>query len=311
MNAFDIIEKEVKSHAKTVIIGHIQPDGDCMGSSFGLAHIIEDNYGIKPIIVNQAIRRFDFLGKWTLPGEADYSDAFAIQVDNSTRERSADPSFMSAPAVLKIDHHIVVDSYGTWNIEEQLSSCCQIIAQHAIGKALKISPAAAEALYMGMVTDTGRFAYSGVDAATLSVASRLLSTGFDMPLLMQRIDRRSLDELSFMGWCYQNLAISEGGVPWLYVPQEIIERHHLSPDMVSQALSVMRNIEGHPVYVLFADLEGKVRVEFRSEGIDIVAVAVAFGGGGHKCACGARIAEAGMIPAVVKALEAYVPRAQS
>ena len=133
MNAFEIIEREIARHSSTVIIGHIQPDGDCMGSSFGLFHLIRDNYGIdhlirdnygiEPIIVNQPIRRFDFLGEWNAPGSVDYADAFVIQVDNSTRERSADPSFISAPAILKIDHHLVVDSYGSWNIERQTSSC--------------------------------------------------------------------------------------------------------------------------------------------------------------------------------------------
>lgn len=308
MNAFDIIAHQITRWGKVVIIGHIQPDGDCMGSSFGLAHIIQDNWGIKPIIVNQPIRRYDFLGSWQLPGTVDFSDAFAIQVDNSTRTRSADPAFMTSPAILKIDHHIVVDSYGHWNVEQQLSSCCQIIAGQAFEKGLTISPEAAQALYMGMVTDTGRFAYSGVDATTLSIASRLLETGFDMPSLISRIDMRSMSSVSFIGWCYSQLQISDGGIPWLYVTQETIDRYSLSPDMVSEALSVMRNIEGHPIYVLFADLGDKVRVEFRSDGIEIVDVAVKFGGGGHKFACGARLETSGMIPDVIRELEKYQPK---
>ena len=306
MNAFDIIESEIGKHAKTVIIGHIQPDGDCMGSSFGLFHLIKDNWGITPVVVNQDIRRFHFLGSWTLPGNTDYSDAFVIQVDNSTRLRSADPSFMNAPSILKIDHHIVTDSYGNWNIEKQLSSCCQIIAEEAFSKGLKVSAEAAQALYMGMVTDTGRFAYDGVDASTLEVASLLLKTGFDMPSLIERIEVRSIESVRFMAQCYNDLRISEGGVPWIYVKQETIDRYHLSPDMVSQALSVMRNIEGHPVYVLFADLEGKVRVELRSERIPVVSVAMKFGGGGHNYACGARLAGAHMIPDVIRELESVL-----
>ena len=282
MNAFEIIEREIARHSSTVIIGHIQPDGDCMGSSFGLFHLIRDNYGIEPVIVNQPIRRFDFLGKWNAPGSVDYTEAFVIQVDNSTRERSADPSFTSAPAILKIDHHLVVDSYGSWNIERQTSSCCQIIAEEAIEAGLVISPMAAQALYMGMV-------------------------GFDMPTLISRIEMRNLDTVRFLAQCYNDMQISPKGVLWLYVTQETIDRFHLSPDMVSQALSVMRDIEGHPIFVLFADLDGRIRVEFRSDRIRIVDVAVKFGGGGHPCACGARLDSPDMIAQVVEELGKYMP----
>lgn len=308
MNAFDIIEKEIGRHAKTVVIGHIQPDGDCLGSSMGIAKIIEDNWGVRPVVVNQPIARFSFMGKWTLPGQTDYSDAFVIQVDNSTRDRSADPSFMEAPAILKIDHHLVVDSYGHWNVEEILSSCCEIIARHAFEKGLEITPEAASFLYTGMVTDTGRFAFSGVNADTLMTASKLVATGFDMPALISRLDMRSMDSARYAAHCCENLQISEGGVLWLYVPDEVQRRFNLSVDQVSEALGVMRGIEGHPVWVLFSDLDGKIRVELRSDRINIVEVARAFGGGGHACACGARLSGPGQIPDVVKALEAYMPR---
>lgn len=306
MNAFEIIEREMAKYPKTVIVGHIQPDGDCIGASLGLKYLIEDNYGVTPIVVNQAISRFEFLGTWTLPANVDYSDAFVIQVDNSTRERSADPAFIGAPSILKIDHHIVMDSYGHENVEELLSSCCEIIAAHAIGRNLKISQDAARCLYTGMVTDTGRFAYPSVGPDTLRIAARLLDTGFDMSFLIARINERSMDNVRFIIYAYSQLRISEKGVVYMYITQDVIDRFHLTPDMVSEALSCMRDIKGHPIFVLFADLDGKIRVEFRSDRIKINQVAVAFGGGGHAFACGARLDDSSMIPAVVKELEKYL-----
>lgn len=306
MNAFEIIEREITKYPKTVIIGHIQPDGDCVGASLGLKYLIEDNYGVSPVVVNQAISRFEFLGAWTLPGNVDYSDAFVIQVDNSTRERSADPEFMGAPSILKIDHHIVMDSYGHENIEELLSSCCEIIASHAMARNLKISQDAARCLYAGMVTDTGRFAYPSVGPDTLRIAARLLDTGFDMSFLIARINERTMDNVQFMAHAYSQLRISEKGVLYMYVTQDVIDRFHLTPDMVSEALSCMRDIKDHPIFVLFADLNGKVRVEFRSDRIKINQVAVAFGGGGHAFACGARLDDSSMIPDVVRELEKYL-----
>ena len=50
-NSFDIIKQEIKNYSKVVVIGHIQPDGDCVGSSLGMAHLIKDNFGIDAIVV--------------------------------------------------------------------------------------------------------------------------------------------------------------------------------------------------------------------------------------------------------------------
>ncbi len=307
MNAFEIIEREIIKYPKTVVIGHIQPDGDCIGASLGLKYLIEENYGISPIVVNQPIARFGFLGSWNLPGSVDYSDAFVIQVDNSARERSADPSFMAAPSILKIDHHIVMDSYGHENIEELLSSCCEIIASHAIRRKLKIGADAARCLYAGMVTDTGRFSYPSVDSSTLRTAATLLDTGFDLSFLISKINERSMDSVNFIIHAYSQLRVSPGGVLYMYITQDVIDRYHLTPDMVSEALSCMRDIKGYPIFVLFADLNGKIRVEFRSDRIKINQVAVEFGGGGHAFACGARLDDASRIPDVVKELEKYIP----
>lgn len=310
MNAFDIIEREIKKYPKTVIIGHIQPDGDCIGSSLGMKYLLRDNYGIEAIVVNQDIKRFDFLGTWTKPGTVDFSNTFVIQVDNSVRNRSADTSFMDAPSILKIDHHIVMDSYGHENVEELLSSCCEIIASHAIKKGLKFSKDAAMALYTGMVTDTGHFIYAGVDANTLKVASILLETGFDMTDAMSRIKQRGMNNVDFIAYAYSMLSVSEKGVLNIYIPQSIIDKYSLTPDMVSEALSCMRDIKDHPIYVLFADLDGKIRVEFRSNRIKINQVAEKFGGGGHAFACGARISSTSEIPAVIAELEKYMPKLQ-
>lgn len=307
MNAFDIIEREIRNYPKVAVIGHIQPDGDCMGSTFGMKYLLKDNYGIDATVINQGIKRFEFLGDWILPGNTDFKDTFVIQVDNSVRGRSADPEFINAPYVLKIDHHIVTDSYGDENIEEMLSSCCEIIAHHAIDKGLKLSKESARALYIGMVTDTGHFCYPGVNANTLSIASKLLETGFDMADAMQRISQRGLNNVLFIKKAYSLLEISEKGVPYIYITQDIIDEYNLSPDMVSEALSCMRDIKDHPIFVLFADLEGKIRVEFRSQKIRIVQVAEKFGGGGHAFACGARLKSKDEIPTVIEELEKYMP----
>lgn len=302
-NSFDIIKKEIGNYSKVVVIGHIQPDGDCVGSSLAVAHIIKDNFGIDAIVVNQELKRFNFLGTWTLPCNTDYSDAFVIQVDNATSARSADPDFINAPCILKIDHHVVVDSYGKYNVEKQKPSCCEIIAEDAINAGLIIGQEAARCLYTGMVTDTGRFAYPGVSADTLRVAATLLDTGFDLGELMANINRREMKNVKFIGYAYSQLQCTEKGVLWMYIPQSAIDSFGLSNDMVSEALSTMQSIKDHPVYVLFSDLYDKIRVEFRSDRIKLNQVAAMFGGGGHNFAAGARLDSTDQIPNVLAELD--------
>lgn len=303
-NLFDIVEKEIKNYKKTVIIGHIQPDGDCLGSSLGMYNLIKDNYGSEAIVVNQPIKRYEFLGSWTLPYNTVYDeDTFVIHVDNASAPRSADPDFIKAGCILKVDHHMVVDSYGTYNVEETLSSCCEIIVKHALDKGLKISQDAARALYCGMVTDTGRFMYPSVNGDTLRRGAALLDTGFDMSDLFAALNARTMDNVNYIATCYQELKFSEKGVAWMYITQDIIDRYHLTPDMVSEALSTMRDIKGHPVMVLFADLGDLIRVEFRSDRIKLNQIAAQFGGGGHAFAAGARLTTKEEIPQVIEALE--------
>lgn len=308
-NLFSIIEEQLELHKdrKVAVIGHVQPDGDCMGSTFGMKYLLKDNYGVDAMVINQPIKRFEFLGEWTLPGETDFSNTFVIQVDNAVKVRSADQEFVNAPFILKVDHHIVIESYGDANIEEQLSSCCEIIAKHAIERGLRFSEESARALYVGMVTDTGHFCYPSVNAETLSIASKLLESGFDMPGTMSRIAERGVNNVMFIKKAYSLLNISEKGIPNIYITQDVIDEYQLTPDMVSEALSCMRDIKGHPIFVLFADLNGKIRVEFRSNRIKIVQVAEKFGGGGHAFACGARLDSADKIPEVIAELEKYMP----
>ncbi len=305
MNIFDIVEKEIgkERDREVFIIGHIQPDGDCIGSSLGMKHLIEDNYGIQVRAVNQPIRRFEFLGSWESPGGKSYDRSFVIQVDNATRERSADTACNDAELILKIDHHIVVDSYGHYNVEETLASCAELIARDAISKGLKISQDAAKCLYTGIVTDTGRFMYPGVDSSTFRTAAVLLETGFDMSQILSKISERSIGSVNYIAYAYSQLKMTEKGVLWIYIPQETIDRFQLTPDIVSMALECMRNVSHHPVSVLFADLNGLVRVEFRSDRVRLDHVAAHFGGGGHAFAAGARLSSPDLIPDVLRELD--------
>lgn len=302
-NSFDVIRKELPNYSKVVIIGHIQPDGDCVGSSLGMKHLLKDNFGVDAIVVNQELARFSFLGEWTLPGIVDYSDAFVIQVDNATRARSADPDFINAPCILKIDHHLVIDSYGHYNVEKKKPSCCEIIAEDAINAGLEIGKEAARCLYTGMVTDTGRFSFPGVTADSLRTASRMLDTGFDFPQLMADISKREMRNVKFTAYAYNQIQITEKGVVWMYIPQSAIDSFGITYDMVNDALSVMHAIAGHPVYVLFSDLYDKIRVEFRSDRVKLNQVAEYFGGGGHNFAAGARLSSADRIPEVLAELD--------
>lgn len=145
---------------------------------------------------------------------------------------------------------------------------------------------AAMCLYAGRVTDTGRFAYPSVGPDTLRSATILLCTGFNMGFLISRINERSMENVNFVMQC--NLADDKrkGGGVHVHHPG----CHRQIPSYSghgSETLSCMRDIRNHTIFVLFADLNGKVRVESMSDRIMINQVAVAFGGDGHAFACGA------------------------
>lgn len=136
-------------------------------------------------------------------------------VDTGSSDRISNPNFSLCRELVKIDHHPNVEPYApTLWVEEDCSSCCEMIAALAetFPETLKLDAQAAACLYLGMVTDSGRFRFPGVNGDTLRRAAFLMDAGVDTERLYARLYLREFDSFRFEAWVYDRLQRTENGV---------------------------------------------------------------------------------------------------
>lgn len=175
----------------------------------------------------------DLVDKYTVDidySKVDYSnDVLAIILDTANRERIDDDSYLKCKEIIKIDHHVVVDSYGDINYEDSsASSASQLVARlYKDNDALKIYEDGAAALYLGIVGDTSRFLYRNTDERTFDVCIALLKTGIDIVEIYNRIYLRSASELEVNKFILNNYQV-EGGVAYYILTNDDLKKLNIS-----------------------------------------------------------------------------------
>ena len=290
-----ILEK-IKAYDKIFIFRHFRPDGDAVGSTKGLQRILQLSFPNKKIYLQNAdfSQYLSFLGgeDELLPDE-EYADALGIVLDTATVERISNKKFSLCKELVKIDHHIPIQSYGVaeW-VEEQRSSTCEMIAYFYVTfqDELTIDSQAATYIYTGMVTDSGRFRFREVSGETMRLAGAMLDQNIDVDTLYAHLYMKEFDEFKFESYVYEKMNISENGVAWLYVDSAMKEQFSLSNEQASAAVSYMDSIKNSLIWLAFIDNgDGSIRVRLRSRFVTVSELAERYHGGGHACAAGATV----------------------
>lgn len=309
-NNYDIkrrILDKIKEYDRIVISRHIRPDGDAVGSTQGLAGMLRLSFPEKDIrVINSDHSDYvSFLGDED--GEADdafYSDALVIVLDTATPDRVSNKKYTLGREKVKIDHHIDIKPYGdiSW-VEEERSSVCEMIADFYLTfrDELKLDVTAATCIYTGMVTDSGRFRFRSVTGETLRCAAALLDMGIDTDTLYARLYLEDFDYLKFKAYVYLNMKMTEHGVAYIYVDNEMRERFSLTDEEASNTVSCLDSIKDSIIWIAFIDnRDGTIRVRLRSRFVTINKLAEKYRGGGHDCASGATLYSADEIDALLR-----------
>lgn len=290
---FNQILEEIKKYNTILIHGHIRPDGDCYGSQFGLYHILKENFPEKDIhVVGTTSEYVSFLGtpeKDSITDEM-YNGALAIVVDCGSADRVSDPRYTLADKVIKIDHHIAQVHYGDIvYVEEDTPSCSQIITKFAVETGLRFNEEAAFALYTGIVTDTGRFRFRGVDSNTMMMAATLLSYGVDVEKLDNYLSVESMNVVKLKGYVLQNAVFTDTGIAYVKITKDVKASFNVSDEEAASQVGLFGSVEGYPCYCLFIEYDNEIRIRIRSRGPRVDKLANNYGGGGHEKAAGARL----------------------
>ncbi len=299
MNANENMKKildKIKEYDKIYLFRHFRPDGDAIGSTKGLQRILQLSFPEKEILL-QNEDFSDYLA--FLGGEEEiqpldtYKDALGIVLDTGTSQRVSCQNFVHCKEIVKIDHHIPLESYGSteW-VEEERSSTCEMVAAFydAFKDELKIDVEAATYIYTGMVTDSGRFRFRSVSGDTLRLAGLILDQGVDVDVLYANLYLKNFDEFKFQAYVYEKMQITENGVAHIFVDQEMKDTFSLSNEAASACVGYMDSIKDVIVWIAFIDSgDGSIRVRLRSRFVTISELAERYHGGGHACAAGATV----------------------
>ena len=308
-----IILDKIKEYDKIIIFRHFRPDGDAVGSTKGLQAILRLTYPNKKIYLQNAdfADYCAFLGAEDQPlADEEYADALGIVLDTGTSKRISNQKYTLCKELVKIDHHIPVESYAPYEwVEEHRSSTCEMVAAfyEAFQDELKIDKQAATYIYCGMVTDSGRFRYREVSGDTMRLAGLMLDQGVDTDTLFANLYLKEFDSFKFESYVYKKMQISENGVASLFVSKAMKKKFGLSNEEASASVSYMDGIKNALIWIAFIDSgDGSIRVRLRSRFVTISELAERYHGGGHACAAGATVYSKAEMKALLKEADALI-----
>ena len=290
---YQVVWNKIKEYDSIVIYGHVNPDGDCYGSELGLKRAILDAFPNKKVyaVGSGYPRLYSLVGELDKVDDEVIKSSLSIVVDTSNQERIEDQRYKMGLDVIKIDHHIAQEHFGNPELlETERISCTEVIAKMLLENNVTFSKEAALPLFLGLVTDSGRFLYQPNSKQTYEIAGVLSDTGIDCNALYDALYEVDEKILRLKGYIYVNYKKTKENIAYLVCPKEDLRKLGCDFNLAASQVNAIANIKGCPAWVFFSESEsGLVRVEFRSKDINVQTIAAKFGGGGHVHASGCRL----------------------
>ncbi len=305
---FEEILNEIKKHDTVVIHRHGKPDGDALGSQIGLKHIILENFPDKRVYtVGDGAGFLSFLEDSVMDEITDstYNDALAVILDSGSAKLICDDRYTLAPSTVRIDHHIFSEKIAMREvIDSSFESCCGMITEFALESGLTINKMAAQALYTGMITDSGRFRYDSTNARSLRLASVLMDAGVDSSSLYRNLYADTYENKKLKAQFTLKIKFTPANTAYIFTTKEEIAELNVDPFSISRGMvGLMADMKGVGIWVNFTETENGIWCELRSDEININPIAVKYGGGGHKKASGATVRDYDTAMAMLRDLD--------
>ncbi len=292
---------EALEGAKTVcVVGHVRPDGDCIGSQVGLALALE-SAGKAVTVWNDdgcpdKLRILDPERRVRRPSSGHRFDA-VVATDCASFERlgRCGEQVRDRGVFINIDHHASNTRYADINwVSPREPSTGELIYDLCQWAGWKITKPMANCLFAAVSTDTGSFQYSTTTPETLEIAARLVDAGADLGGLCEKIYQSyPITRVRLLRHVYSKFRMTHGDrTAYFWLRKADYTRAGADSEESEGLIDHVRAIEGVVVAIMFEEMgTDMVRLSIRSKNpsIDVGAVAGLFGGGGHRSAAGARI----------------------
>lgn len=307
-NIYRRIYKEIKKYPNIVIARHIGADPDALGSQFALRELIKNKFPKKSVYaIGNPSSRFKFMGILDKVEEIDKDNTLLIVLDTPDIKRIDGVNLSDYKYVIKIDHHPFVEKFGYLElIDDNASSVCQLIIEFILKNRLKLDDSIAKNLYIGVVSDTGRFMHSYTTKKTFELITILLEkSNIDFTSLYEPLYMRPLAEVRFQGYILENMMVTDNGVAYIKITEDILKEYEVDSASAGNIISEIKCINEIIIWMFLTEdkKSNLIRANIRSRGPAINEVASVYGGGGHKLASGARLTSWTQADDLIKDLE--------
>ena len=305
---FDPILQAISQFDTIILHRHSRPDGDALGSQIGLKHLILENFPGKTVYcVGDEAGFYSFMEDTVMDQIPDstYHGALAVILDCGGEHLISDQRWKLAAKTVRLDHHLYTGCFTDAEaIDSSFESCCGLVARMAKNAGWKKNKLAAQSLYTGMVTDSGRFRYDSTSSTTFALASWLMEEKIDTERLYKDLYADDFENKKRKAEFLLRVRFTANRVAYVYTTAEELEAMEISTFAVSRGMvNTMADIRGTDIWVNFTEADGGVLCELRSSGPNINPIAVKYGGGGHAKASGARVADRETAMAMLRDLD--------
>ena len=292
---FEKIIAKIEKYDSIVIFGHLNPDGDCYGSQIALRNILRNEYPQKQIFcVGSGYKKFlHIIGTMDIVTDETISKSLAILLDGNDLSRAEDQRIRTALDFAKIDHHIDLHNFteGPEVIDDKATSTCELIYKFAKENKFEIDLISASALYLGIMTDTGRFQFADDFVTMFSMVSDLCSIGVDPILLNKTNNLQPEVSLDIKSLIYSRV-VKTNGLIYVVIRKNEYKKLGVTSAQICANTSLLSYVVNYPIWFIVAETNnGGMQVEIRSSMYNVQSVAAYFGGGGHTYAAGFTIKE--------------------
>lgn len=314
MGFMSVLDVKLNGVRNAAIIGHVRPDGDCVGSCLGLFNYLEAVYPQveTKVYLEAPDRKFGYLNGFdqiqtVFAQEVSFDLCICLDCSDEERLGEGREIFRLAKDSICIDHHITNTRYAGENVvEAEASSTCEVL--FGLMEEERITRETAECLYTGIIHDTGVFKYSCTSAKTMAIAGKLMETGIDFTNIIDgSFYRKTYLQNQILGRALlESVAFLDGKCIFSVVRLKDMKFYGVTSKDLDGIVEQLRVTEGVECAIFMHEIEAQIyKVSLRSTNdLNVAKIAGYFGGGGHVKAAGCTMS--GSIYDVVNNLSGHI-----
>ena len=287
------------SDKRVMVVGHARPDGDCIGSQVALARVLRSTgHHVLCVNADKVPRRLEFAARGETFVNVDgipAGESVAVFVDCADHERPGGRVKATFPEPLgNIDHHVSNAGYARHNcVAPQSAATCEILAGLFLDLGLPIDGQTAQALYTGIITDTGQFRFASTTHRTFKLAAELVARGANpVEAGFELYEREPVGKMQLLQRFLASLEMHAAGRICIgTLATGVFESTETSQEDTEGLVDYARAIDGVEIGCLIEERADGIKASLRAKDpkYRVDQIAAQFNGGGHACAAGLNV----------------------